>query len=69
VYEAEVIDKRIHKGSKGRTTHYIKVNPWGSHDKEEISVPEAQFSEIDIGEKVRIDVKEGLFNIPWYYIE
>lgn len=70
VYEAEVVDKRIRRSSKGRKTYYIKVTPWGHHyDKEEISVAESQYNEIQIGQTVKIDLKEGLFNIPWYYIE
>jgi hypothetical protein len=70
VYQTEVLDKRIHTGSKGRKTYYVEVAPWGSHyDKEEISVPSAQYDEIKIGEAIAIDLKEGLFGIPWYYIE
>lgn len=70
VYETEVVDKRISKGRKGRRTYYVKVNPWGHHyDKEEISVPKSQYHEIQIGQTIIIDLKKGLFNIPWYYIE
>jgi hypothetical protein len=70
VYEAEVVNKRISRSSKGRKTYYIKVTPWGHHyDKEEISVVSSQYDEIQIGQTVNIDLKEGLFNIPWYYIE
>lgn len=70
VYETEVVDKRISKGRRGRTTYYVKVNPWGHHyDKEEISVASSQYDEIQIGQTIKIDLKKGLFNIPWYYIE
>jgi hypothetical protein len=70
VYETEVIDKRISTGRRGRRTYYVKVNPWGHHyGKEEISVASSQFDEIQIGSIVKIDMKKGLFNIPWYYIE
>lgn len=70
VYDAKVVDKRISKGRKGRKTYYVKVTPWGHHyDKEEISVASSQYDEIHIGQTVKIDLKEGLFNIPWYYIE
>lgn len=70
VYETKVIDKRISRGSKGRKTYYIKVNPWGQHyEKEEISVASSQYEEIEIGQTVKIDLKEGLFNIPWFYVE
>jgi hypothetical protein len=70
VYSANVIDKRTHRGRKGRMSYYIKVTPWGHHyDKEEIKVSEEHFNEIQIGQTVNIDLMEGLFNIPWYYIE
>lgn len=70
VYNADVVDKRIQTSSKGRKTYYIKVTPWGHHyDKEEISVPADQYEAIYIGQQVKIDLKEGLFNIQWYYIE
>lgn len=69
VYEAQVVDKRIYRGRK-HTSYLIKVTPWGHHyDKEEIKVSRSHFDEIQIGQKVNIDLKEGLFNIPWYYIE
>ncbi|PQJ74523.1 hypothetical protein [Polaribacter gangjinensis] len=70
VYETEVIDKRISKGRRGRKTYYVKVNPWGHHyDKEEISVANSQYEEIQIGQTIKIDLKVGLFHIPWYYIQ
>jgi hypothetical protein len=69
VYDVEVVDKRISKGRRS-TTYYVKVAPWGHHyDKEEISVASSQYNEIQIGQMVKIDLKKGLFNIPWYYIE
>jgi hypothetical protein len=70
VYNAEVVDKRIGRSGKGRRSYYIKVAPWGHHyDKEEISVASSQYDEIQIGQTVKIDLKQGFFNIPWYYIE
>jgi hypothetical protein len=70
VYETKVLDKRIHRGSKGRRTYYVEVAPWGHHlDKEEISVAGVQYAELNVGDNIKIDFKKGLFNIPWYYIE
>jgi hypothetical protein len=70
VYKAEVVGKRVSKRTKGRRTYYVKVTPWGHHyDKEEIKVSSEHYDEIVIGQTVNIDLKEGLFNIPWYYIE
>lgn len=70
VYETEVIDKRISRGSKGRKTYYVEVNPWGHHlDSESISVTQNQYEKIENGETVHIDYKKGFLGIPWYYIE
>jgi hypothetical protein len=69
VYQTEVLNKRISK-SRRSTTYYVEVAPWGHHyDNEEISVPRVQYDELEIGNKINIDLKQGLFNIPWYYIE
>lgn len=69
VYNVKVVDKSISK-SRRSTTYYVKVAPWGHHyDQEEISVSKNQYEEIQIGQIIKIDFKQGLFNIPWYYIE
>ena len=70
IYSAIVIDKRTHHSRKAGTTYYLEVTPWGHHfDKEEIKVTSTQYEETPIGAFVKIDLKEGAFNIPWYYIE
>lgn len=69
IYHAKVIDKSISKGRR-HTTYYLKVEPWGHHhDPENISVSSSQYNETAIGQTVSIDYQEGLFNIPWYFIE
>ncbi|GAB2815588.1 hypothetical protein [Ferruginibacter profundus] len=66
VYQAEVVDKHI--GGTKHKTYYLKVTPWGHHyDKENISVTREQYNETLIGETVDVNLKKGLFNIPWYY--
>ncbi len=70
IYKAEIIDKRAHRGSKGRISYYIKVTPWGHHyDAEELTVTSEKFNALQIGQTINIDFREGVFNIPWYYIE
>lgn len=69
IYESEVLEKTISRGKRS-TTYYVEVAPWGHHyDKERISVSGIQFAELNIGDKINIDLKKGLFNISWYYIE
>lgn len=69
VYQAKVIEKSISRGRR-HTTYHLRVEPWGHHhDAENITVAESQYTETEIGQTVSIDYKEGLLNIPWYYIE
>lgn len=70
VYKTEVLYKREHRGRKGRKSYYLEVAPWGHHyDKEEIKVSLSQYNETIVGDTVNIDLKNGLFNISWYFIE
>jgi hypothetical protein len=69
IYESEVINKTISRGRRS-TIYRVEVAPWGHHyDKERISISGIQYAELEIGDKINIDLKKGLFNIPWYYIE
>jgi hypothetical protein len=69
IYQAKVINKSISSGRRS-TTYYFRVEPWGHHrDAENISITKTQYNETEIGQTVSIDFKEGLLNIPWYYIE
>ncbi|WP_207492638.1 hypothetical protein [Aridibaculum aurantiacum] len=68
VYYTEVLDKHISRGRRS-TSYYVKVAPWGHHhDIEKISVSYSQYNALQPGELVEIDRQEGLFHIPWYYI-
>lgn len=69
IYEVKVIDKKISRGRRS-TTYNLKIQPWGHHyDSENIAVSKEQYEETYIGETVKIDLKKGVFNIPWYYVE
>lgn len=68
VYPAEIIGKSIHRSK--HTSYHLKVEAWGTHhDPEDITVSRSQYEKTEIGQTVNIDYKEGLLNIPWYYIE
>ena len=70
VYETTLLNKHAYRSSKGGTRYYFTVAPWGHHyDKEDIKVSFTQYYETDIDETVKIDYKEGLLGIPWYYVE
>jgi hypothetical protein len=69
-YKTEVIDKRISRSSKGRRTYYVKVKPWGHHyDAESITVSPEEYKAYQVNDKVKVEYKEGLLGIPWYYLD
>jgi hypothetical protein len=68
-YHTEVLDKHVSK-SRRSTSYYVKVKPWGNHlESENIKVPYTQYNAIETGENIEIDLRKGLFGIPWYYIK
>lgn len=70
VYKTEILDKYINRGRKGRRSYYIRVAPWGHHhDEESIRVPSSWYDDYEIGDYVKIDLREGLLHIPWYHVE
>lgn len=70
VYNTEVIDKHISRSRKGGRFYYVKVKPWGHHyDAENISVTSGEYEQYQINDKVQVEYKEGLFRIPWYYLD
>lgn len=63
----KVIDKRV---SRGKTTsYYFKVEPW-EHRKnaDEISTYRVAYENVDVGDSITINLKQGLFSIPWFYL-
>jgi hypothetical protein len=69
VYQANVIEKDMHSLKHG-ASYYVMVSPLGNNpDKNLIRVKRAQFDEIEVGQIVNIDLRKGLFHIPWIYIE
>ncbi len=69
IYRSAILEKNIHRSRKS-TRYKVRIAPWGHHlDKETIAVSIEQYKELEIGDSVNIDLKKGLFNIPWYYIE
>ena len=70
VYDTEVIDKHISRGRKGSKHYYVKVKPWGHHyDAENISVSSSEYEYYQTNDKVKVDYKEGLLGISWYYLD
>ena len=68
VYQTPVLDKHIYHGK--HTSYHLIIAPWGHHyDKEDITVSQEQYEKTNPGQLVKVDVKDGLLGIPWYYVE
>jgi len=67
VYPATVLDHRIEKGKSN--TYYLTLSPWGPmNEQKEISVHRWLYNEIAVGGTVKVNFKDGLFNIPWFTV-
>jgi hypothetical protein len=70
VFQTHIIEKHINHHRKSADTYTVTVSPWGHHfDNESISVSSEQYNRLIEGQAVSMDVKSGLFDIPWYYID
>jgi hypothetical protein len=70
VYEARVISKHVETSGKGFDRYCVRIAPWGHHhDPETLTVSMFQYDGIREGQTVKMDLKQGLFGIPWYYLE
>jgi len=70
VFQTHIVEKHINRHRKSADTYSVIVSPWGHHhDNENISVSSEQYDRLVEGQLVNMDVKNGLFDIPWYYID
>jgi len=69
VYNSTVTLQYISHGSKS-TSYYLYLSEWGpDHLKEKISVPKSFYGQVSVGSVVKVDLKKGTLNIPWFYVE
>lgn len=69
-HNVEVINKEANPTNKKlRKRFAITIEPWGERlEKETFYVSKPHFEQITLGNDVNIRDKEGLFGIPWYYL-
>lgn len=67
-FYAKVLNKRSSSGK--HTSYYIELAPWGSQtESEEVSISSEIYNRIQAGDTVRVNLKRGEFDIPWFYVE
>jgi len=68
VFPAKITDHHVTRGSKS-TTYHIIIGGWGNHaEGENISVSSSFYDRAEVGSIVHVNLKKGLFNVPWYFI-
>jgi len=68
VFPTTITDHHITRGSKS-TTYHIIIAGWEKHPEgENISVSPSFYDAAEVGSKVNVNLKKGLFNVPWYFI-
>jgi len=51
------------------TTYHILIGEWGQqHEEENVSVSESFYYRVAVGSTVNVNLKKGLFNVPWYFL-
>jgi len=66
VYKAQVVGKRVSTGK--HTSYNLKLSPWGPRKEEkEVDVAKSVYGKHEIGDYVRVIVRQGRFGIPWFY--
>ncbi|HSZ35178.1 MAG TPA: hypothetical protein VK772_17815 [Puia sp.] len=67
-YDAVVRGRRISRGRS--TSYYLRLTPWGPVDnQEETEVRRNFYNKTEVGDTVQVNLKKGLLNIPWYFIQ
>lgn len=74
VYEVKVIEKNqtVVGGYKtpGPVKYFVRISKWGHHkDEEKIRIGKKLYDKVKKGDFVNVNLKKGLFNVTWYYLD
>jgi hypothetical protein len=68
VFSTTVTSRQISHGKS--TSYHIIIGEWGQqHEEKSISVSKSFYYQVAVGSTVKVNLKKGLFNIPWYYLQ
>jgi hypothetical protein len=65
-YKAQVLSQRVSTGK--HTSYDLTLSKWGPRESEEAEVSKSLYYEVKVGDTVYVNLKPGLFKIPWFYI-
>ncbi|WP_413669245.1 hypothetical protein ACEN9X_04310 [Mucilaginibacter sp. Mucisp86] len=65
-YKAQVLSQRISTGK--HTSYDLTLSKWGPRESEETEVSKSLYDQVKVGDTVYVNLKSGLFKMPWFYI-
>ena len=66
VYNAQVLNQRVSTGK--HTSYNLTISQWGQRESEETEVSKSLYNEVKVGDTVNVNLKPGIFKMPWFYI-
>lgn len=68
-YEVKIIDKYDRKVKRGKK-YVIVLDTWGGkvYKNHSFNISKSRYDRLEIGNEVIIEEKEGVYNIPYYYL-
>jgi hypothetical protein len=67
IYNARVIGHHISHGKS--TSYYLYLSTWGPcHEQKQVGVGRNFYNDTNIGDTVKVDLKQGFLNAPWYVV-
>jgi hypothetical protein len=68
VYPTVIKAKRISSGKS--TTYYLELKKWGNlTEDEEVSVHRSQYDFFAVGDSIHVNLRPGVFSMPWIQLE
>jgi hypothetical protein len=67
IYNAVILGKREYHGR--HNSYYFTLSPWGAlYTANEVEDNSGIYDRVKIGDTVKVNFKQGLFNIPWFIV-
>lgn len=67
-HTTKVANKKVTDGKVD--THYLTLSKWGNQTEEEdAQVSGSFYSQVEIGDELRVVLRKGNLDIPWYFLE
>jgi hypothetical protein len=70
VYSAHVIGKHTHHGSRGSTSYYLELSPWGPYaGGDTVTASWSFYTSVKVGDSVCLPLRPGALGVAWFTVE